>query len=127
MTDDPTALEVAMSMVLEEEPMPTHVDEDVVEAIKNTLTSWVMSTFVQEQEHKEARALSNDEPEEDSSDADLTSLIEQAVACAYVFARITEDAPTEASTHPPTGFALSAEIVESLLRDGTVTLSIVID
>jgi hypothetical protein len=127
MTDDPTALEVAMSMVLEEEPMPSHVDEDVLEAIKNTLTSWVMSTFVEEQESKEARMNNVDEPEEDSSDADLTSLIEQAVACAYVFARITEDVPTEASTHHPTGFTLSNSIVESLLREGTVTLSIVID
>jgi hypothetical protein len=127
MSDEPTILEISMAMVMEEQPMADQVDEEVLEAVKSTLTSWVMSTFVEEQESKEARVLDENEPEEDSSDADLVALIEQAVACAYVFARITEDVPTEASTHPPTGFTLSNSIVESLLREGTVTLSIVID
>jgi len=125
MTEDTTALEIAMAMAMEEEPMAANVDEEVLEAVKTTLTSWVMSTFVEEQEAKEEVIVGGDP--EDSSESDLTALIENAIACAYVFARITEDVPTEASTHHPTGFALSAEIVESLLREGTVTLSIVVN
>jgi hypothetical protein len=127
MTDEPSIMEIAMQMAMEELPMHENVDEDVLEGVKATLTSWVMSTFVEEQEIKEARLTSVDEPEEDSSDADLTNLIEQAIACAYVFARITDGDPTEARPHPPTGFTLSNSIVELLLRDGTVTLSLKID
>ena len=125
--EEPTILEVAMSMVIKEQPMASQVDEEVLEAITSTLTSWVMSTFAEEQEVKEARVLDENEPEEDSSDADLTSLIEQAISCAYVFARITEVVPTEAGPSKPTGFTLSNAIVELLLRDGTVTLSLIID
>jgi hypothetical protein len=112
-TEEPTALEHAMAIAMAELPVPEEVDPEVVEAIKTTLGTWVLNTFVVE---------TSEEPDEEVDNDDLLlRLIENAVSCAYIFARITEDVP-----NPPTEphRILTEEIIERLLSEGTVTLSL---
>jgi hypothetical protein len=114
-TEEPTALEHAMAIAMRELPIPDEVDPEVVEAIKTTLGTWVLNTFV-----VETGPESEDDPEADNDDL-LLRLIENAVSCAYIFARITEDVPNQPN---PTHRILTQEIIERLLAEGTVTLSL---
>jgi hypothetical protein len=113
MAEEPSALEHAMAIAIKELPLPDEIDPEIVEAIRTTLGTWVLNTFVVE---------SSDEDEEEDGDDILLKLIENAVSCAYIFARITEDVPNPPNlTHRS---VLTQEIIETLLAEGTVTLSL---
>jgi hypothetical protein len=113
----------AMAMVVGEESLPDDFDSSEAEILMGILSSWVINTFA---EYEEPEDLTAGEP---SSDEYLRDLIENAVACAYLFARMTGSAPnqpTEPNLTQPNP-ALTAEIVETLLATGSVTLSIIVE
>lgn len=117
MPEDPTILEVSMAMAMGEEPLDDAVDPETLEAVRTTLTTWVINEFIEEQQKDK-------QDDEEDSDEILRNLIENAVACAYVFARLQSDAPNQ-PTEPH--HVLTAQIVEALLANGTATLSITVE
>lgn len=109
-------LEVAMQIALGDMETPEYVDAELSSVLASQLSVWVLNSLAEDQEEQTE--------EEDDGENALRSLIENAINCAYVFARITENDGTNPTNQPLLSNNL---IVNALLANGKVTLTLNVD
>lgn len=111
-----SVISYALSLVYGETELPVQVDTDMLQALTSRLTTWVIEALVD---------LDEQHPDDEAPDEKVREAIDVALSVAYLIGRLHN--PTDNPTEPNLPTVLNEELVQKLLANGSVTLTLTVD